>query len=214
MADHLGFLQAIIESPDDDAPRLIYADWLDEHGEPIRARFIRLQCQFASCLRPDDRPFLSAVSAEELVPEYRQTLLAPLLALGLTPCADRYNPGPPGGFAFYFRRGFVEDLRVYGRRAADEFVQMADQLFALTPLRNVILSDDLYGVGFEEVPGHVLDRLIRVPQLTRLQTLNRAPAAEEIARLRQLLGERRRTPRPLPPPLPPPQATTEEDIPF
>jgi uncharacterized protein (TIGR02996 family) len=39
------FLQAILESPDDDAPRLVYADWLDEHGDPARAEFIRLQCR-------------------------------------------------------------------------------------------------------------------------------------------------------------------------
>ena len=37
------FLRAVIESPDDDAPRLIYADWLDDHGDPERADFIRVQ---------------------------------------------------------------------------------------------------------------------------------------------------------------------------
>jgi uncharacterized protein (TIGR02996 family) len=35
------FLQAIIDDPDDDTPRLIFADWLDENGEPERAEFIR-----------------------------------------------------------------------------------------------------------------------------------------------------------------------------
>jgi len=39
------FLQAILESPEDDTPRLVYADWLDEHGDPARAEFIRLQCR-------------------------------------------------------------------------------------------------------------------------------------------------------------------------
>jgi uncharacterized protein (TIGR02996 family) len=42
-----GFLADIIEHPDDDAPRLIYADWLDDHGQPKRADFIRVQCQLA-----------------------------------------------------------------------------------------------------------------------------------------------------------------------
>ena len=37
------FLQAIIENPDDDAPRLLYADWLEERGDP-RGEFIRVQC--------------------------------------------------------------------------------------------------------------------------------------------------------------------------
>jgi uncharacterized protein (TIGR02996 family) len=36
------FLQAIIESPDDDAPRLVFADWLDDHGDDERAEAIRL----------------------------------------------------------------------------------------------------------------------------------------------------------------------------
>jgi uncharacterized protein (TIGR02996 family) len=41
------FLQAIHENPDDDTPRLVYADWLDDHGDPLRAEFIRLQCASA-----------------------------------------------------------------------------------------------------------------------------------------------------------------------
>jgi uncharacterized protein (TIGR02996 family) len=41
------FLDAIRESPDDDTPRLVYADWLDDHDEPARATFIRVQCELA-----------------------------------------------------------------------------------------------------------------------------------------------------------------------
>jgi uncharacterized protein (TIGR02996 family) len=47
MPDAAPFLAAIRAAPDDDAPRLIYADWLDEHGEPERAEFIRVQCELA-----------------------------------------------------------------------------------------------------------------------------------------------------------------------
>src|SRR5262249_29199298 len=42
------FLRAILDAPDDDAPRLVYADWLDEHGETERAEFIRVQITLAS----------------------------------------------------------------------------------------------------------------------------------------------------------------------
>ncbi|NBO90907.1 MAG: TIGR02996 domain-containing protein [Planctomycetia bacterium] len=42
------FLADIVEHPDDDAPRLIYADWLDEQGRPARAEFIRVQIRRAS----------------------------------------------------------------------------------------------------------------------------------------------------------------------
>lgn len=37
------FIADIIENPEDDATRLIFADWLQDHGEPHAARFIRGQ---------------------------------------------------------------------------------------------------------------------------------------------------------------------------
>jgi len=49
--DRRAFLQAIREAPEDDAPRLVYADWLEEHGlgetDRDRAEFIRAQCALA-----------------------------------------------------------------------------------------------------------------------------------------------------------------------
>jgi uncharacterized protein (TIGR02996 family) len=42
------FLQTICETPGDDAARLIYADWLQDHGEPERAAFIRAQIENAT----------------------------------------------------------------------------------------------------------------------------------------------------------------------
>ena len=47
MRDREAFLSAILAHPDDDLPRLVFADWLDEHGDPARAEFIRLQCELA-----------------------------------------------------------------------------------------------------------------------------------------------------------------------
>jgi uncharacterized protein (TIGR02996 family) len=38
--------ELIRELPEDDAPRLIYADWLDDQGDP-RGEFIRIQCELA-----------------------------------------------------------------------------------------------------------------------------------------------------------------------
>ena len=39
------FLRRICETPEEDAVRLVYADWLDENGQPERAEFIRVQCE-------------------------------------------------------------------------------------------------------------------------------------------------------------------------
>src|ERR1700719_4532281 len=47
MSPEKSFLHAILEAPDDDLPRLVYADWLDEHGDPARAEFVRVQCELA-----------------------------------------------------------------------------------------------------------------------------------------------------------------------
>jgi uncharacterized protein (TIGR02996 family) len=44
-------LAAVVEAPDDDTPRLVYADWLEEHGsteaDRARAEFIREQVRLA-----------------------------------------------------------------------------------------------------------------------------------------------------------------------
>ena len=53
MSDRDALLAAIRQAPRDDAPRLIYADWLDEHGDPDRAEFIRLQIEIDPFRRPD-----------------------------------------------------------------------------------------------------------------------------------------------------------------
>lgn len=45
-------LDAVDAAPEDDAPRLACADWLDRHGDPDRARFIRLQCALEALPEP------------------------------------------------------------------------------------------------------------------------------------------------------------------
>ena len=45
MTERDALLAAIHAAPEDDAPRLVYADWLEEHGEVERAEFIRIQIE-------------------------------------------------------------------------------------------------------------------------------------------------------------------------
>jgi uncharacterized protein (TIGR02996 family) len=40
------FLAAIRDDPEDDAPRLVFADWLEERGD-CRGEFLRVQCALA-----------------------------------------------------------------------------------------------------------------------------------------------------------------------
>jgi len=57
-----GFIEAIRQHPEDDAVRLIAADWLDEQDQPERAEFIRLQVE---CAQLPPRHWVMAVSCEK-----------------------------------------------------------------------------------------------------------------------------------------------------
>ena len=46
-------LRSILLTPEDDLPRLVYADWLEEQGETERAEFIRVQCELAQPFKAD-----------------------------------------------------------------------------------------------------------------------------------------------------------------
>ena len=50
MGDDPSLLQAVLAAPRDHAPRLVYADWLDEHGDP-RGTYLRLGVQLAGLRR-------------------------------------------------------------------------------------------------------------------------------------------------------------------
>ncbi len=56
-------LKSVLASPDDDLPRLVYADWLDEHGDSARAEFIRTQIELAKL--PDHDPRFRALEDRE-----------------------------------------------------------------------------------------------------------------------------------------------------
>lgn len=55
MTQRDALLRAVCENPDDDLPRLVFADWCEENGEPERAEFIRLMCRIPELCRAIDR---------------------------------------------------------------------------------------------------------------------------------------------------------------
>lgn len=111
MSDRDALLAAIRTHPDEDAPRLIYADFLDDAGEGARAAFVRTQVELARC-EPWD-PFAvrcrwhdaDAVSGRAFVPE-------------LPPVKQPVAWGQPP-----FRRGFGYYLRVMLAAHWPEFVE-------------------------------------------------------------------------------------------
>jgi len=53
--EHDALRAAVLADPDDDLPRLVFADWLDESGDPDRARFVRSQVALAALPEWDPR---------------------------------------------------------------------------------------------------------------------------------------------------------------
>jgi uncharacterized protein (TIGR02996 family) len=61
MTERDALYRAIITAPDDDTPRLVFADYLDENGEPDRASFIRVQVEL-----PDAKRMVSCPKCESM----------------------------------------------------------------------------------------------------------------------------------------------------
>lgn len=57
--DESAFLKMIAANPDDVATRLVFADWLEEHGDP-RGELLRLTCQLTERIDVQDRVQLEA----------------------------------------------------------------------------------------------------------------------------------------------------------
>ncbi|MDY3563731.1 TIGR02996 domain-containing protein [Gemmata sp. JC673] len=68
LAQHEAFLRAIYDAPDDDTPRLVYADFLQENGEEDQAELIRVQCELAAKKgQPEHSDRLLELAAQERV---------------------------------------------------------------------------------------------------------------------------------------------------
>src|SRR5438132_5256775 len=77
-ADELAFLRLILADPDADGPRLVYADWLDEHGQADRAEFIRVQCEQARGGEGSPRAAALLQRAHELLQAHWEEWVGPL----------------------------------------------------------------------------------------------------------------------------------------
>jgi uncharacterized protein (TIGR02996 family) len=112
--DEDALLRAIDEGPHDDLPRLAYADWLDENGQPDRAEFIRVQCRIARLSPLDAEQVPLGVREAELLKHHEAAWTArargpskaaisgfqrgfPVVTLGGRDGPDTLPPGPLGG---------------------------------------------------------------------------------------------------------------------
>jgi uncharacterized protein (TIGR02996 family) len=129
MTDHDALLAAVIAAPADDLPRLVYADWVEERGEPDRAAFIRGQVELART--PPWEPFAVRCrhfSADDL--DSGRRWLDRLPDVG-----DRWFVRWDGEHAY--RRGFGWALAVEQPPA---LVEAGDAVFAAAPVGRLALG--------------------------------------------------------------------------
>lgn len=117
MTDRDALLAGIVADPADDLPRLVFADYLDDHGDADRAEFIRVQCEMAAGPAADRRGLLTA-RERELRDRHRKLWRVPGLA---------------GSQRFV--RGFVESVET----TADSLIAAGPDAFRGVPVRTVRL---------------------------------------------------------------------------
>jgi uncharacterized protein (TIGR02996 family) len=153
-------LQDILEHPDDDLPRLVYADWLEEHGDAARAEFIRVQLVLAGM--DDGDPDGDDLRRREraLLDEHQEEWTDELPAL-------------PGTVTWgEFRRGFVDGVRA---ESGEALRAVAGPILAVIPLRRLTLlswnaEESLAGSALlAQVRELVLTLAYRPPDDDRLQ---------------------------------------------
>ena len=117
-----GLLHAIMAEPDEDAPRLIYADWLEEQGDSDRAEFIRLQCQWANPAGETQHLFQVMVRVKRLEAKHGR----------------RWKSAYPEDMRddFSFHRGLLTSVTIPGQ----DFPPMPDFLVA-NPLLHILHVD-------------------------------------------------------------------------
>lgn len=162
MTHEEAFLQAIREAPADDAPRLIYADWLEENGQADRADFIRVQCRLAGLMEADPPHSALWLRAESLLRRHWNEWVGPLRNI-VGPWRDRYGERwlaeeYHADALRRFQRGFVDGLSL----ETDSFLRHAPKLRLLIPQ---LFWLHLYGAG-----GRV-HALANTPELSGIVTL-------------------------------------------
>jgi uncharacterized protein (TIGR02996 family) len=168
---------AIADAPADDAPRLVYADWLEEHGDVVRARFIRWKI-----LGPSGLGLFG--STNELLDSgfdfkgLRDEALAAFARAAPRGCGHLFTD------IGCYSRGFVTAASGDGLALAPAL----DALLRTTPIRSLVVERnadallDCPALGrlraltlsydnWRDYPARLVNRLIACPHLGRLEGL-------------------------------------------
>src|SRR5262249_18628110 len=136
-----GFLSEIRASPEDDGVRLIYADWLQENGQPQRAEFIRVQVELARLADGDPRREALADRQERVLPAPRDPWRRPFF--------------DSGAREVELSRGLVEEVVLESDAGVEDILRAG-------PVRRL---------GFRSIDGKRLAEITRLPQFAQVREL-------------------------------------------
>ena len=136
----LALCLAVIRQPEDDLPRLMAADWLEEHGQPERAEFIRVQIELTK------QPTPALILREKSL--WNQPEVGAMWSLEICPCLLSITFDSWSGSAFLgwsrlpmtdirFRRGFPDNVRT----TALHWLNYGHELVPQYPVRTLQLRD-------------------------------------------------------------------------
>lgn len=182
MTEHQNFLDAIIEEPEEDAHRLVYADYLEELGDD-RGEFIRLQCQRLEYVPHTEEYKRCKRQEDKLLSKYGKRWIKEL--------------GAPAGKKHEFDRGFIRHVEL----RATQFLKEGPSLLQKAPLELVRLPylkgqvqklvdagllERLRGIDLSslKLPFEQLELLLRsMPRLIRLRADNSSnPVDQDFAK--------------------------------
>lgn len=126
-SQHDALYRAICEYPDEDTPRLAFADLIEEEGDGLRAAFIRTQVELARVTEYD--PFWV---------KCRQFHAGVFLAEGMVHTLPKPLPDGFSWAAYRFRRGFPWLLMALG---AEALTERGAALFATAPIQALSFDD-------------------------------------------------------------------------
>jgi uncharacterized protein (TIGR02996 family) len=149
--EQAALLAAICAEPDEDTPRLVYADWLQEHGDEEQATFVREAVRLEWLSDSED--------------EKRQQIAKRLDGIEARNGRRWLDAIGIEGVEAVYDRGMVEGVFYHD---IDAFLASASVLFSRVPVRELTV----YGLGGYEPLPDPLHKLIAMPEFTRLRALH------------------------------------------
>jgi uncharacterized protein (TIGR02996 family) len=167
MSDRDALLAAICAQPDEDTPRLVFADYLEEYGESPRAAFIRTQVELAHTLPWEPL----AVRCRWRQPD----MITGKPFLASLPRVDGYHAVWP---AVPFRRGFGWSLYV---RNVSQWGEYTEPVFDREPVGGLNFwqgtLDDWKRVAASDCVRHFREVVFNLNPIEPLFALRDRPAA-------------------------------------